>query len=754
MIFATENLTLMDRVTNAVQPNDNIWGWLLLGLGASLIYFMVMLFTRWGDRRTIAKALVFSAWFNFVWVSSIVAVVGGVDDKSPLPPPTQEEEAPATSIQLLSEDPQELPTEGNTPIWNELPKPVESLMARIDQKNLEPVPFENPEREIVPTPEETETSLPDLPPSRPEAPETVPTPDKVEQATPPRTPVEIPVDDPTAILVPKREAPPKVRERNPFPKRGPFETKVNREPVRGATDEVKREVDPQKEFASLETPDDPKAYLKRGPERDRIKRRTSPAPAFAPTPKLGAPNAEGKIEDPSGQRLPRRPSRLTDRQPEDRIDPAIQRVRRERSPMPIDPRRERNFETAPLGPPPDLLANRSVPRPIRLPKNMPRAGRPVELPSTYRYRGPEQRREAALKFGGSKASEEAVEQALRWLATNQTPDGYWDSDANGGGKIELTADGLDTRGAEVRGGIPGVQADSGVTALAILAFLGAGYTQEEGPYAEHVDRAVNWLVEQQRDDGFLGGNATYYAQAYCHGMATYALAEAYGMRSDPTLPSPLREPLERAVKYILDRQHPSDGGWRYRKDETGDMSIFGWNMMALKSAEIAGLNIPQANRNLLIKFLRDRSLGQNNGLASYHPKFGTRGPTPTMTAEALFSKQMLGLQRTNPASREAMDYLMDHLPSRRNLNFYYWYYGTLAVYQYGGEPFKKWNASVRDLLVDEQRSTGKDRGSWDPKDRWGGYGGRVYSTALSTLILEVYYRFLPLYQLGDPNLQP
>ncbi|MCA9071992.1 MAG: hypothetical protein KDA84_23855, partial [Planctomycetaceae bacterium] len=558
-------------------------------------------FTPWGDRRTIAKALVFSSFFNFVWVTTIVAVVSSSDTNTPNSSPTEKEEDDRDwSFEVSSEDPQEMPNEGNTPVWNELPEPVETLMARIDQKNLEPVPFENPEREIVPTPKEVETSLPDLRPSRPDNLEKVPTPEKVEQATEPRVPANIPVEEPAAIMVPDRPAPPKVRERNPIPKRGPFETQINREPVRGATDEIKREVDPQKEFASLETPDDPNAYLKRGPEKDRIKRRTSPAPAFAPTPKLGAPDAEGTIEEPSGRPVPRQ--RLTSREPVERIDPDIQRVRRERTPMPIDPRRERNFETAPLGPPPDLLASRAAPQPIRLPRNLPRSGRPVELPSTYRYRGPEQRREAALKFGGSKASEEAVEQALRWLATNQSPDGYWDSDAHGAGKVELTKDGLDTRGAEVRGGIPGVQADSGVTALAILAFLGAGYTHEEGPYAEHVDRAVNWLIKQQREDGFLGGNATYYAQAYCHGMATYALAEAYGMRSDPTLPSPLREPLEKAVNYILDRQHPSDGGWRYRKGETGDMSIFGWNMMALKSAEIAGLSIPRANRDLLIKF--------------------------------------------------------------------------------------------------------------------------------------------------------
>ncbi len=525
-------------------------------------------------------------------------------------------------------------------------------------------------------------------------------------------------------------------------------------PQSGATDEVKREIDPNREFASIDQADDPAAYIKRNTPGDVIKKRNSPVPAFAPTPELGDPENAGDEKTPAGRQTPQRPSRLVNREPEDRINPNIERMRTDRVPTPFDPARNRDVGPAPSETTPDLLANRTVPVPVRPRVQTPRTGRRVALPSTYRYRGPEQRRKAALKFGGSEASERAVEEALRWLATNQTPQGYWDADAHGAGRVQLTKDGLDTRGAEVRGGIPGVDADAGVTALAILAFLGAGYTHEEGPYADHVESALEWLVSQQAEDGFLGGEATYYARAYCHGMATYALAEAYGMRSDPTADGPLREPLEKAIAYILDNQHNSDGGWRYRKGETGDMSIFGWNLMALKSAEIAGVNIPAANRNLLVKFLTDRSLGRNKGLAGYHPQFGTPGASPTMTAEALFSKQMLGLKRTNPAGKEAVDYLMTHLPRRQELNFYYWYYGTLAVFQYGGQPWKQWNESLRDMLVSEQRATGSDRGSWDPRDRWGGYGGRVYSTALSALILEVYYRFLPLYQMGGRYAEP
>ncbi len=71
------------------------------------------------------------------------------------------------------------------------------------------------------------------------------------------------------------------------------------------------------------------------------------------------------------------------------------------------------------------------------------------------------------------------------------------------------------------------------------------------------------------------------------------------------------------------------------------------------------------------------------------------------------------------------------------------------MYQYGGEPWKQWNEALRDILVQDQRRSGHATGSWDPKPPWGPFGGRIYSTALSTLCLEVYYRFLPLYQMGS-----
>ena len=357
---------------------------------------------------------------------------------------------------------------------------------------------------------------------------------------------------------------------------------------------------------------------------------------------------------------------------------------------------------------------------------------------TYRLRKLSNRKENARQFGGTEHSEKSVEASLRWLARMQSRDGRWDAKAFGAGKVKIDENGVDRDYA-------GRDADSGVTALAVLAFLGAGYTHEEGQYSEAVDRALRWLIAQQKSDGNLGADAGHFAMNYCHAIATYAIAEAYGMQNDPTSNTMLREPLLRGVRYILQNQNP-DGGWRYLKGQKSDISMSGWQLMALKSAEIAGVNIPRSAKAEVVAFLKARSLGTYGGLAGYREELP---PSPSMTAEAMFCKQMLGMRRDNAAAREAAEYLLARLPTRESFNEYYWYYGTLAMYQFGGDGWNSWNAAIRDLLISEQRTDGEYAGSWDPIGPWAQYGGRIYSTALSTLCLEVYYRFLPLYQIGS-----
>jgi hypothetical protein len=97
--------------------------------------------------------------------------------------------------------------------------------------------------------------------------------------------------------------------------------------------------------------------------------------------------------------------------------------------------------------------------------------------------------------------------------------------------------------------------------------------------------------------------------------------------------------------------------------------------------------------------------------------------------------------------------LLGDLPSADQINLYYWYYGTLAMYQLQGERWQRWNQALQDTLVRRQVTAGENAGSWEPDCLWAGYGGRVYSTAMAALCLEVYYRYLPLYGEFGPDVR-
>jgi hypothetical protein len=362
---------------------------------------------------------------------------------------------------------------------------------------------------------------------------------------------------------------------------------------------------------------------------------------------------------------------------------------------------------------------------------------PAALPRVYERRGAPEKAEIIAAQGGSPASEAAVKLALKWLAHHQSADGRWDASEFGAGQ-ERNIDGHNRFGA-------GVEADTGVTGLALLAFLGNGHThvpgEKESEYRESVERGLSFLLASQKSDGNLGGAADRFAMMYCHGMAALAMSEAYAMTRDERL----LEPVRRAIDYTLAAQSASGGGWRYQPgDTTCDTSQLGWQLMALKSAELAGLEMPLKAREGIQKFLRSVSSGRHGGLARYRPVDGER-VTRSMTAEALLCRQFMGLPRNDPASDEAGDFVLGELPGRGPANFYYWYYATLCMFQLQGHHWEQWKGALEPALIDSQRTTGDLAGSWDPDRVWGSHGGRVYSTALGALCLEAYYRYLPLY---------
>ena len=195
-----------------------------------------------------------------------------------------------------------------------------------------------------------------------------------------------------------------------------------------------------------------------------------------------------------------------------------------------------------------------------------------ELPDRYRSRSAPQRQAMLAAGGGNQFTEAAVQAALQWLAANQDDDGRWDCSLHGGGR-EMQTLGHDRGGA-------GAEADTAITGLAILAYLGAGQTHLDGPHATSVQQGLEFLARSQAADGNLAGNAELFARMYCHGMATLALSEAYGMTGD----SGLRPYLQRALAYTVRAQHPVTGGWRYQPGDDGDTSQLGWQLMSLQSA--------------------------------------------------------------------------------------------------------------------------------------------------------------------------
>lgn len=340
----------------------------------------------------------------------------------------------------------------------------------------------------------------------------------------------------------------------------------------------------------------------------------------------------------------------------------------------------------------------------------------------------------AKKHGGSEATENAVERALRWLAYHQEPDGHWDT-------VKYNS---------------GPKTDTAMTGMALLAFVGAGHTERvPSKYSENVKRAVAWLKSKQQPSGLIYDTTdagSHRGVGYPHAIATLAMVEAAGMgRVADT-----KAAAQRAIDYATEQHQQGEGsdrlGWRYAAKSAGDLSVTGWFVMAMKSAKIAGLHVSDNAFEGAIKFLSSVEYKDNQGDAAYGSShFGYKpgdehaGSGFRLTAIGSLVRQYCGHSKEETQGSVNWFIGKGGVPSwgmnGESVDLYYWYYGSMACFQQGGDSWKQWNTAMVKTLVDNQCKDGGDAGSWPIVGAYCDEWGRVGQTALGALSLEVYYRY-------------
>ncbi|MEM7308201.1 MAG: hypothetical protein AAF682_16090 [Planctomycetota bacterium] len=365
----------------------------------------------------------------------------------------------------------------------------------------------------------------------------------------------------------------------------------------------------------------------------------------------------------------------------------------------------------------------------------------------YRNRFGDEKERALELYGGGEETEAAVKSGLDYLASIQTEDGYWGSPDDFHEKYRHVL--------------------VGKSALALLAFLGAGHTQEsETEHSDVVERSIAFLLAIQDERTGHFGNSS----AYSHGIATYALAECYAITEDEEL----RPALERAVQRIRSQQITGGegrnvGGWgyyypdgsTYRNDRWPRVSVTAWQVMALESARLGGLEVPDEVFDRSRDFLAGAWDGRRGAFRYSHDpgRLNSVYPVlPASTPAAIFALSLLGVEADSEQLADAVRFVLERAPDsyrytsdddfvfRAQGNLYFWYYGTLAMFRTGGSAWDRWNAQMKETLLEGQERDG----SWEAISIYSEYAGdddedRAYSTAMCVLTLEIYYRyFTPL----------
>jgi hypothetical protein len=283
-----------------------------------------------------------------------------------------------------------------------------------------------------------------------------------------------------------------------------------------------------------------------------------------------------------------------------------------------------------------------------------------------------------------------------------------------------------------------------VTSLAVMAFLAAGHVPgEPGPYRESIERGIKYVLAHQRPNGLLASNSAN-GPMYCHGISTLMLAEIAGMTADAELSARAQAALVRAVKLILAAQAvPKNddhaGGWRYQPSSNdSDISVTGWQLMALRAAKAAGCEVPPFSIDRAVAYLKRCAVKQGGGF-SYQPGGGPNNPR---TGTGILALEICG-EHLTPQAVAGAEYLLKNPPRWSTEYFFYEvYYCPIAMFQLGDKYYLPYSAKLAKILLEHQQHDG----SWLSDDGNDRTGGRNYCTAMAVLALTVEYRYLPIYQ--------
>ena len=394
--------------------------------------------------------------------------------------------------------------------------------------------------------------------------------------------------------------------------------------------------------------------------------------------------------------------------------------------------------------------------------------------------------------GLTQGTEKAIRDGLLWLARHQDEAGRWSGATCAQICQSVDPEKLCQPETALEAGLYSTQADVGMTSLALLTFLGAGFRHDSKQYLvdniaarkivigkQVVMPGLKWLVDQQRPDGSFSDAGSFFL--YNEALATLALSEAYGLTRSPYW----KKPAQKAVDFICKAQKPNPQdktklwGWRYHPADVvrdgpsfgselseADMSVTGWMVMALKSAQLSGLEVPQASIDGALDFTR-WSTGKS-GLVGYlgpdtagDPIIGEHDNYQyhqgTMSSIGMCVRIFLEHDLKDPFLIEGAEVLLNDLPAigkdpdKPQTDYYYWYYGSLALNQIDGPDAPRrtnkywgpWNKAMNEtiLAMQDQTKGACSYGGWMQPDRWSFAYGPVYTTAINVLTLEVYFRY-------------